>query len=193
MKESLWKKVKAAQSCPTLWPHKLQPARLLEVHGILQARILEWVAIPFSRGSSQPGDWTQVSCIAGGFFPVWATREAQNTRVAIPFPSDLPDPGIKPRSPALQADTLLSEPFKQCQEAETIFIYHFIGENIQGPEWLGSFSRSHYNQVIELAFIAWRPASRVSVLNCYTFTPGRVILPLTSGTQFSEEMGHIFW
>ena len=35
------------------------------VHGILQARVLEWVAIPFSRGSSQPGDWTKVSCIAG--------------------------------------------------------------------------------------------------------------------------------
>ena len=40
------------------------------VHGILQARTLEWVAIPFSRGSSQPKDWTQVSCIAGRFFPV---------------------------------------------------------------------------------------------------------------------------
>ena len=38
------------------------------VHGILQARILEWVAIPFSRGSSQPRDRTQVSCIAGEFF-----------------------------------------------------------------------------------------------------------------------------
>ena len=38
------------------------------VHGILQARILEWVAIPFSRGFSQPKDQTQVSCIAGRFF-----------------------------------------------------------------------------------------------------------------------------
>ena len=38
------------------------------VHGILQARTLEWVAVPFSRGSSQPRDRTQVSCIAGGFF-----------------------------------------------------------------------------------------------------------------------------
>ena len=38
------------------------------VHGILQARILEWVAIPFSRGCSQPRGWTQVSCIAGIFF-----------------------------------------------------------------------------------------------------------------------------
>ena len=46
------------------------------VHEILQARILEWVAYPFSRGSSQPRDQTQVSCIAGGFFTSWATREA---------------------------------------------------------------------------------------------------------------------
>ena len=46
------------------------------VHGILRARILEWVAFPFSRGSSQPRDRTQVSCIAGGYFTSWATREA---------------------------------------------------------------------------------------------------------------------
>ena len=47
------------------------------VYEILQARILEWVAFPFSRGSSQPKDQTQVSCIAGGFFTSWAMREAQ--------------------------------------------------------------------------------------------------------------------
>ena len=47
------------------------------VHGILQARILEWVAFPFSRGSSQPRDWTQVSLTAGRFFTSWATWEAQ--------------------------------------------------------------------------------------------------------------------
>ena len=47
------------------------------VLGILQARILEWIAIPFSRGSSQPRDQTQASLIAGRFFTIWATREAQ--------------------------------------------------------------------------------------------------------------------
>ena len=45
------------------------------VHGILQARILEWVSIPFSRGSSQPRDQTQVSSIAHRFFTIWATQE----------------------------------------------------------------------------------------------------------------------
>ena len=47
------------------------------VHGILQTRILEWGAIPFSRGSSRPRDQTQVSHIVGRFFTIWATREGQ--------------------------------------------------------------------------------------------------------------------
>ena len=55
--------VKITQSCPTL----CDPMNYT-VHGILQARILEWVAIPFSGGSSQPRDLTQVSHTAGGFF-----------------------------------------------------------------------------------------------------------------------------
>ena len=45
------------------------------VHGISQARILEWVGVSFSRESSRPRDWTWISCIAGGFFTNWATRE----------------------------------------------------------------------------------------------------------------------
>ena len=45
------------------------------VHGLLQARILEWVAIPFSRGSSQPRDQTLVSLIASGFFTSRATKK----------------------------------------------------------------------------------------------------------------------
>ena len=48
------------------------------VHGIFQARILEWVAISFSRGSSQPRDWTQVSLNASRRFTLWATREAKS-------------------------------------------------------------------------------------------------------------------
>ena len=62
-----------SQSCPAL----LIPLTVASVHRILQARILEGVAIPFSKGSSQPRDWTQVSHTAGRFFIVWATREAR--------------------------------------------------------------------------------------------------------------------
>ena len=64
------------QSCSTLCdPMDCSPPDS-SVHGILQARILEWVAIPFSRGSSWPRDWTLVPHISGRFFTVWATREA---------------------------------------------------------------------------------------------------------------------
>ena len=53
------------------------------VHGIFQAKQLDWVAVPFSRGSSQPRNQTQVCCTAGRFFTSSATREAQRGRVNI--------------------------------------------------------------------------------------------------------------
>ena len=60
------------QSCPTLCdPVDCSPPSS-SVHGTLQAGILEWVAISFSRGSSQLRDWTWVSCITGGCFTLWA-------------------------------------------------------------------------------------------------------------------------
>ena len=166
--EVKWSEVKwseLTQSCPTLWDPRTVAHQALP-YGILQARILEWVAISFSRGTSQPRDRTQVSCIVGRRFTLWATREAlvvyadlnSNLEVVLckrkrkkerkkvkslssvrlfaipwtvsyqgppsmgfsrhecwsglPFPSpgDLPDPGIEPRTPTLQADALPSEP-----------------------------------------------------------------------------------
>ena len=65
-----------AQSCLTLCDTTDCSPRGFSVHGILQAGILEWVAMPSSRGSSQPRDQTQIFCIAGGFFTIWATRES---------------------------------------------------------------------------------------------------------------------
>ena len=63
-----------------LWPTLCNPMDCSlpgsSVPGILPARVLEWVAMSSSRGSSQPRDWTQVSCIAGRSFIVWDTREA---------------------------------------------------------------------------------------------------------------------
>ena len=67
-------KVKVTQSCLTL----CNPMDYT-VLGILHARILEWVAFPFSKGSSQPRDRAQVSGITGRFFTRLATREAQST------------------------------------------------------------------------------------------------------------------
>ena len=61
-----WKSLSCVQLCEPM---------VYTVHGILQARILEWVAFSFSRGSSQPRDRTQVSCMAGRHSTIWATRE----------------------------------------------------------------------------------------------------------------------
>ena len=77
-----WWEVKmlVSQLCPTLcdpWtvvPTPPHPPPGSSVHGILQARILEWVAIPFSRGSSQLKIQIQVSCIIGRFITIWATE-----------------------------------------------------------------------------------------------------------------------
>ena len=70
-------KVKVAQLCLTLCD-----SMDYTDHGILQARILEWVAFPFSRRSSQPRDRPEVSHIAGGFFPSWATKVTENLEEA---------------------------------------------------------------------------------------------------------------
>ena len=69
-------KVLVAQSCLTLCSTMDCSLPGSSVHGLLQAKILEWLAIPFSRASFWPRDQTWVSCIAGRFFTVWATREA---------------------------------------------------------------------------------------------------------------------
>ena len=92
------------------------------VHEISQARILEWFAISFSRASACSRDQTRVSFIADRFFiaTLWAVvRQAprsmgfsrQEYWSGLPFPSpgDLPNPGVEPRSPALEADALTSE------------------------------------------------------------------------------------
>ena len=71
-----WSKVLLAQSCLTLCTPIDQSLPDSSVQGILQVSILEWVAIPFSKGASKPRDQIQVSCIADRFFTIWATRKA---------------------------------------------------------------------------------------------------------------------
>ena len=72
-----------AQSCPTLCDPMDCSLPGSSVHGIFQARVLEWVAISFSRGSPRPRDCTQVSRIAGRRFAIWATRVAHFSYLSI--------------------------------------------------------------------------------------------------------------
>ena len=82
MQEKSQSESEVAQSCPTLCHPMDCSLPGSSLHGILQARVLEWVAISFSRGSSRPRDRTRVSHIPGRRFNLWATREAQkNHRV----------------------------------------------------------------------------------------------------------------
>ena len=146
------------QSCPTLCDPMDCSLPDSSLHGILQARVLEWVAISFSRGSSRPRDRTRVSCIPGRCFNLWANREAkfkvlvaqscltlsmlwtivhqaplsmefsrQENWSGSPFPSpgDLSNPGIKPGSPAFQADALTSEPPGKHLNAYLGFFFFF--------------------------------------------------------------------
>ena len=128
------KKKKWAQSCPTLCDPVDCSLQGSSVHGIFQARVLEWVAISFSRGSSRPRDRTCVahtSCIEFSsvhslsrvrvFATPWTVAcqappsmgfPRQKCWSGLPFhsPGDLPNPGIEPGSRVLQADALSSEP-----------------------------------------------------------------------------------
>ena len=68
-------KVLVAQSCIQLWDPMDCSLPDSSVLGILRARILEWVAIPFSKGSSRPSRRSQISHLAGRFFTIWATQD----------------------------------------------------------------------------------------------------------------------
>ena len=85
MKEKWKYESEVAQSCPTLCDPMDCSLLGSSLQGILQARILEWVAISFSMGASQPRDRTWVSRIAGRHFNLWATRETLNMKEEIDY------------------------------------------------------------------------------------------------------------
>ena len=76
-------KVLVAQLCPAVCDPMDFSLPGSSVHGTLQAGILEWVAIPFSGGSSHPRDWTYVFCTTDIFSTIWATREAHSSEIRV--------------------------------------------------------------------------------------------------------------
>ena len=113
--ETLWT---VAHQAPLSMEYSRQEPTGSFVHGILQARILKWVPIPFFRGSSQPKDWTRTSCIESRFFTVWATREYR-----VPFFCLYISHG-----PTLSLETkplIMTKKFVQNLIAVTIFYFIF--------------------------------------------------------------------
>ena len=95
-------RAKSLQFYPTLCDPMDCSLPSSSVHGILQARTLEWFVSPLSRGSSWPRDRTQVSCIAGRIFTVWATKEAQSE-----FTAGFHSEWLKPKQFLLIFESLL--------------------------------------------------------------------------------------
>ena len=121
---SLLGESEVAQSCPTLQDPMDYILPGSSVHGIFQARVLEWVAISFSRGSSRCRDWTRVSCTAGRRFTLWATRETTLGEVikSVLFCAlivMLPSPLI----PLTYLVTISPRPFSLCL---LLYSLHFI-------------------------------------------------------------------
>ena len=135
------------------------------VHEILQARILEWVAISFSKESSQPRDWTRVACIAGRFFMVWATREApgflevQNAlQLEAMYPSNPISPGLCSLSPPQFLPHL-----RNSVSFSNTKLFHYVGLPIHSslcfsnanPPPLPSWGQTHSLRNPSQRFYSW--------------------------------------
>ena len=144
-----------AQSCPTLCDPVDCSLPGFFVHGILQARILEWFTISFSRGSSQPRDGTRISHIVGRCLNLWATREVN--RVQIPYNTS---DSIKHRIIWYEIFITLKLKKIEVKKIYTIICYqNLILTNTEGPT--SDSSCSHYQhtpdliQIFILGIMGW--------------------------------------
>ena len=140
LRTSKWSEV--AQSCPTLCNPMDCSLPGSSVHGIFQARVLEWVAIAFSRGSSWPRDWTRVSGIVGRRLTLWATRDWANSTVS---KANVISSGqsLVPQEPAvlISKESRWMSQFKQkeqtCLSSAFLFYSGFRGLHEAHPHWWG--------------------------------------------------------
>ena len=146
-----------AQSCPTLCDPVGCSLPGSSICGILQARTVEWVAISFSRGSSQPRDWTRVSCIAGRRFTLWATRGSPKIYIIPPVNTTY---GL--------IVTLATDPETQRNFSSTLWfhanlgklppIIHFSSAPCLGSPWRGllGFKQPDVVCVLRGVWRSWR-------------------------------------
>ena len=132
-----------AQSCPSLCDPMDCSLPGFSIHGILQARILEWVTISFSRGSSKPRDWTQVSRIGGRRFNLWTTRE-YNIRHFKRMCPDFKSSVEEQKGPHLKLNELGAHPSWQYELREvdpffdSCFLHLLIWSNDNAAHLMGS-------------------------------------------------------
>ena len=130
---SLESETEFSQLCPTLCYPVDCSLPGSSVHGILQVRVLEWVAISFSRGSSRPRDWTQVSGIAGRCFTIWATSEVHLSLV-FSWKVGERNETRKPCSETLKIYDLFKMEIERQQSIMGIIDYYYLGL-IYHPWW----------------------------------------------------------
>ena len=130
------------------------------VHGISQARILEWVPISFSRGSSQPRDWTLISCIAGRLSTIWATREVlMNSLIWVIF--------FKKRGSTLEEDSQFYWVVSSCIDFGQVLVDTRSHSHTAPLPRLIHFSLSflgrNHGMGKEGGFLSWFPVRAVSL------------------------------
>ena len=147
---------KLFQLCPTFCDPMDCSLPGSSVHGILQARILEWVAMPSSRGSSQSRDQTWVSRITARFFTVWATRETCRSKIPMPF-GMICDQESWPYCPL---------PVNPC--------VHWLLTHPAAATWglASTFYLSCWNSILEfLALVCWSQVKDVLIKIMLSFWP----------------------
>ena len=158
------------------------------VHGILQARILEWVAYPFSSGSSWPRNQTRVSCIAGGFFTNWAIREAKRPRKVL----------IQTRPHAYWNGILCFSFCKWFSEVilvclKLLYVHCYSVKIIANPSWFGQIFYSYPNSCFPLISIHLNQTSRqwlaIAVTLQYQLQPGD---PIAASVRSYGDLSFLF-
>ena len=142
-------KCSVAQLCSTLCNPMDCSLPGSSVHGISQERTLEWVAIPFSRGSSQCRDQSRVSCIAGKFFTIWTTRTSAH-KIVLPWTAKaLAAPRVDKEILSLQHPAPIILSWKD------LGVQHFLGP--RGSLWIkcGILGESHKTRLIYLKAAWW--------------------------------------
>ena len=137
-----------AQLCPILWDPMDCSLPGSSVHGIFQAIVLEWIGISFSRGSSQPRDWTRVSRSVDRHFNIWATKKNDNTLLTL----------IHFQLSSDKASIIIACKNSIKGSIMAVNINSFFPSTIQFPKWLEVHAKSILIHILHL----WKEGDKVT-------------------------------